>query len=261
MRLADLRDYFAIRAHLAHPWGFLGLRHRGLERPHGDIELRDGGTVRIRTAPGDRHTFHRIFARDEYRLNAFGPGALDTVIDIGAHVGFFAVRVAPLAARVLCYEPVLSNFELLLWNVAGFPHLRAHRLAVAGRRGRVRLFLSERPSSHSMFPREATQRRAGIEVPCVTLADILEENAVEHCDLLKLDCEGAEYEILFSLPDGLWSRIARVVLEYHLVPDGEAGWSGEGLAERLARRGYEVRLEPSKRHPGKGHLFAERRSA
>ncbi|HET6203009.1 MAG TPA: FkbM family methyltransferase [Planctomycetota bacterium] len=261
MRPADFRDYLALRAHLARPWGFLRMRGRPLEGPFADVPLREGGTVRLRAAPMDRHIFHRIFARDEYGLDEFGPGSLGTVIDIGAHAGFFALRVAPLAARVLCYEPVPENYELLVHNVGRFPHVRPHPLAVAGRRGTGRLLLSSNPSSHSMFPPGPDGRVGGIEVACVALADVFESNGVARCDLLKLDCEGAEYDILFSLPGELWSRIERVRMEFHAVGGKGEEWSGERLADHLVRHGHATRLEPSRRHPGKGHLFSVRRSA
>ena len=259
MRPGDIRDYFALRRHLVHPWRFLRLRHRPFGGPFCDLRLRDGGTVRIRDAPMDRHIFHRIFARDEYGLNAVAPGAFDTVVDVGAHAGFFAVRAAPLARRVLCYEPIPANFDLLRRNVARFPHVRAHPLAIAAKRGTVRMFLSDNPSSHSMFPAEPG--REGIEVPCIPLSEVFAEHAIERCDLLKLDCEGAEYEILYAVPEELWRRIDRICMEVHPVAAGGKPWSAEGLVAHLGRVGHEARFHPSRRHPGKGHLFSVRKRA
>ena len=46
-----------------------------------------------------------------------------------------------------------------------------------------------------------SDHRLGIE--CVSLADIFADNAITHCDLLKLDCEGAELEILEAAPPGI----------------------------------------------------------
>ncbi len=44
-------------------------------------------------------------------------------------------------------------------------------------------------------------------VPAVSLADVFARCQIERCDLLKLDCEGAEYDILFNAPDGILQRI------------------------------------------------------
>jgi FkbM family methyltransferase len=259
MRLSDFGDWFVLRRHLLRPWAFLRLRKRPPAEPVYNIALRDGGVFRIRMQDQDRHTFHRIFARDEYRLNGVPPGSFDTVVDIGAHIGVFALRVAGLARRVLCYEPAPESFELLRRNIGRFPHVRLHPAAVAGRRGTATLYLGKNPSAHSLFPAEGQTSRGAIPVECVTLEDVFREHSLERCDLLKLDCEGAEYEILYQAPPELWRRIARVALEYHPAGGTDPRWSGEALARYLNEMGHRTELRPSKRHPRKGLLFAERR--
>jgi FkbM family methyltransferase len=259
MRLSDFADWFALRRHLTHPWAFLRLRKKPPAEPFYDIALRDGGSFRIRSQAQDRHTFHRIYARDEYRLNGWPPGSMGTVVDIGAHVGIFAARVAPLARRVLCYEPAPENFELLRRNVARFPNVRAHPAAVAGRRGTVRLYLRSNPAAHSLLPPDDGSSREAVPVGAVTLEDVFREHSIERCDLLKLDCEGAEYEILRAVPRELWDRIARVAMEYHPARAEDPLGSGEALARYLDDLGYRTELRPSKHHSGKGLLFSERR--
>ena len=250
-----IREYFALRRFIREPWAFLRTRRRPMAGPHEDVEFRDGFRVRLRAVPMDRHIFHRIFARDEYRLDGVAPGSWDTVVDVGAHIGLFAVRAAPLARRLLSFEPERGNFEALRHNlsVPRFSHVVAERKAVAGRRGRVSFYPSANPSAHSMIPAAGAE---AVEVDAVTLADVFAEHGVERCDLLKLDCEGAEYEILRSVPDALWPRIRRIGMEYHPVADG--GWSGAALEAFLTDRGYDCGLFPSRKKPEKGLLFAER---
>ncbi len=255
MRLGDISDYFALRKHLVAPWSFVRSRKREMEAPL-DLDFKDGAVVRLRPAPMDRHTFHRIFARDEYRLN--GIGALDTVIDIGAHIGLFAVRVAPLAKRVVSFEPVAANFETLEKNVAHYPHVKPVCKAVSAKRGTATIYVSANPSAHSMHPSEAERRTGATEVETLSLADVFTDYAIERCDLLKLDCEGAEYEILNAVPDALWPRIARIVMEFHAVEGGAPDWTGPGLAKRLESRGFGVEVLPHPKHATKGHLFARR---
>jgi hypothetical protein len=57
-------------------------------------------------------------------------------------------------------------------------------------------------------------------VQAVTLADLL--TPIDRCALLKLDCEGAEFEILEALPSALASRIDQIAMEYHTPPNGAA---------------------------------------
>jgi hypothetical protein len=89
---------------------------------------------------------------------------------------------------------------------------------------------------------------ARIDVPAVPLADAIGQG----CDLLKLDCEGSEFELLLDTPADALRRARRIVAEFH-VPAGEAG----SLAKRLGELGYEAWLE-RKEHPGLGLLLARR---
>lgn len=259
MRLADIGDWFALRAHLVHPWSFLRLRKNPPGQPHVDLALRDGGTLRLRADSPDRHIIQGVFARDEYRLNGLAPGALGTVIDVGAHIGTFALRASAVASRVLAFEPIDDSYALLRHNTSHRSNVKTFQKAVAGRSGRVTLFLGKNSSAHSIHPAEGAPRTSKLELDAVSLADVFAEHGVERCGYLKLDCEGAEYEILYAMPPELLKRIDRIGMEYHAVEGGAPEWSGERLAAYLRERGHETDLVPSKNRPGKGLLFSRLR--
>ena len=61
-----------------------------------------------------------------------------------------------------------------------------------------------------------------------TLEQIYSDGEIEQCDLLKIDCEGAEYEILFGASSELLDRTRRMALEYHNVGSGPQQ-TGEAL--------------------------------
>ena len=118
------------------------------------MKLRQGASIALRAESNDFHIFHRIFLRDEYRLDAL-PARLGCVIDLGANVGLFTARIAARAERVLCYEPVPANFAQLEKNVAA-PHVQPFRAAVSGTSGTLRIY---RPASDALWvatPRTAT---------------------------------------------------------------------------------------------------------
>ena len=54
-----------------------------------------------------------------------------------------------------------------------------------------------------------------VEVPCVTLAEIFDEHQLDRCNLLKMDCEGAEYEIFYNCPITYLHRIDQMAIEVH----------------------------------------------
>jgi FkbM family methyltransferase len=201
----------------------------------------------------DRQVFNGIFARDEYRLNAIAPGAWDTVLDAGANIGIFSVRVAPLAKRVLSYEPMPQNFKYLQTNVGRFRHVVSVPRAISGKPGTLDLNVSDNTGGHSVVSESGTGKK--IQVEAVTIAQIFAEHSIERCNLIKMDIEGAEYDSLTAIPAELWPRIDRIHMEYHQGPDG---WNGEKLASFLRERGYRCDVVPRNRHPDKGNLFASR---
>lgn len=63
-------------------------------------------------------------------------------------------------------------------------------------------------------------------------------NGIERCDLLKIDCEGGEYEILYSADPETLARIDRIVCEFNIgQSDGE---NGEQLAHFLVSHGFHI---------------------
>ncbi len=75
------------------------------------VKFRDGYTIFIQGGTDQYHTFHRIYLRDEYRINQCAQKKMSCVVDLGANVGYFSARTAAFAERVICYEPVVSNIE------------------------------------------------------------------------------------------------------------------------------------------------------
>ena len=79
--------------------------------------------------------------------------------------------------------------------------------------GRLDLFLNNDQSAHSIFSKSSES----ISVESTSLQKIFDENKISACKLLKLDCEGAEYQIIDSLPSEYLDKIQNIVMEYHLA--------------------------------------------
>lgn len=82
-----------------------------------------------------------------------------------------------------------------------------------------------------------------------------ERFAVESCEFLKLDCEGAEYEILFKASADTLRKVERISLEYHM---GVTDHAPQELVDLLGSRGFEVELLPPL-DVESGYLHAVRR--
>ncbi|MDP3790211.1 MAG: FkbM family methyltransferase, partial [Candidatus Omnitrophota bacterium] len=110
---------------------------------------------------------------------------------------------------------------------------------VSGKRGARRLFIDHNnPGGHSMFNGSG----GFIEIDTVSLSDIFDDNGLSHCDFLKMDCEGAEYEILYNTPLEYLKRIKSISMEYH--DNGDIS----GLASFLEENGFKVTFKKNKDH-------------
>jgi FkbM family methyltransferase len=164
----------------------------------------------------------------------------DTIIDIGAHKGVFSLYAGCLAkeGRVFSYEPHPSNYSFLQENLArnNAANTRAFNLAVWSEPGKTTLKISSSSLSHSLVLQ--TDSLDTVEVPCTGLREIFEENRIGRCEFLKIDAEGAEYEILRATPVQTLARTDRIVAEVHTVP----GWSMTRLCDLLTERGFKTTL-------------------
>jgi FkbM family methyltransferase len=100
-----------------------------------------------------------------------------------------------------------------------------------------------------------TQGGAYTPVASISLAQAFERLAIPQCDLMKIDCEGAEYPILFHTSDDVLGRIQRIVMEYH---DRITQYTHRDMQTFLASKGYEVRAVQNYVHKDLGYLYAWR---
>ena len=208
---------------------------------HDDVRVRG---VRL-TGPHPRGVANTAveIAAGEYYAPGFEVRPGDVVVDVGANVGVFSVLAASSGASVTAYEPHPGTFAHLERNTAGLP-VRCVQAAVVGAappEGRVALATSgESDTRHRLAER-------GMEVPAVSVAEVIGSG----CDLLKIDCEGAEFELLGGASPKAWRAVRRIVCEAH-------PWAGqvEDLARALERLGFAVWWEP--RRAGLAIVFATR---
>jgi len=198
-----------------------------------------------------------VFFRRYYTPRGFEIGERDVVVDIGANIGAFTVYAAlRTRRRVLAVEPHPENLRYLERNLRanGCESAEVAACALTDRDGPVTLQLSPNGACHQLSDRAFASTRGSIEVPAQRLETVLEQRGLERIDLLKLDCEGAEGQILGSASPECLARIRRVALEFH---DDASPLSHAELAALLGRSGFATRLEWNGRRP-QGYLFAWR---
>jgi FkbM family methyltransferase len=176
---------------------------------------------------------------------------VETAIDVGAHIGVWTRNLKRLfpRAEVLCVEPHPGNFRLLRRNVYGLRAVMPICTAVQYSAPFYRLHTHQVNSGgHTTEPLRADEQGNG---EAETLESLIDWWGWGRCDLLKLDCEGAEVDIIQNADLTLFKQI---VGEYH------AGVMAFDVQCRPALETAHFRVEvfPHPNWPDNGIFFAER---
>lgn len=169
-------------------------------------------------------------------LNEIGPET--TFVDVGAHVGLYALLAAPHAREVVAFEADPYTARALRANTARIENVRVVAKAASSRAGRVQFFQSPGTYGSSLFRRPSMRAETAIEVEATTVDA---EVAGAHDLVAKVDAEGAELDVLAGMT-GTLARARRTVLliEVNPVALGEAGRSPAELLAELRRLGLDL---------------------
>jgi len=144
----------------------------------------------------------------------------DIVVDIGAHVGTFTVEAAKKVGAqglVVAIEPEPRNLRLLKHNVEHnmLTNVRIVPKAISNYSGKGKLFLISNDEGHSL--NRVSNIHIEVEVDC--LDNIVSYLGLNHVDFVKIDAEGAEYEILRGAQKTLsYPKIKLAIAAYHKLP-------------------------------------------
>lgn len=210
----------------------------------------------------DLSVFEEVFKDGDYKiLDEKIKNAKTLIIDIGAHIGCFCVYAAVLnpSVKILVFEPDERNFKLLKENLKlnGIRNVEAKNLAVSSKEGIRILNLSQDSPNHSFF--DLKTKLSEKKVQTTTLSKILNKTAhiaytAPICDLIKMDCEGAEFEILQNLPSEDFALIRSIYIEYH---EYSSDLNKNILRSALEKNGFRTAISPSRYDNRFGFILAE----
>lgn len=141
------------------------------------------------------------------------------VMDVGAHKGYFAlfVKLRYPSSKIFCLEPDPHNFNFLVKNIKLNKKRNIIPLnqALSNTKELRKFYLAEGSSvSHSLSSKNIRSKKA-IYVKCVDIKSVLHEQKINHIDILKIDIEGFEYPVLFSLSKNILKKVKVFMVEAH----------------------------------------------
>ncbi len=206
------------RRQRAKKWGVKFSRVKNFQLPK--FVILEGKEIELNLPTSDTGMlgeFVEIILDDCYKLKSWQkqlkPDA--KILDIGGNVGLFslAARHAFPKAKIHSYEPnpALEKYLKHQAGVAGFDY---YMKALGAEDGKVRLKFSEKGASGntvSIVDEEG-------DISTIALSKAI-ENLGNFVDLMKIDCEGAEWNLFETA--NVWDKIQNITMEYHLYKKGQ----------------------------------------
>ena len=199
------------------------------------------------------YILNEIFYQKVYNNDFVCVAENDIVFDIGFNYGFFTLDALTYKPKkVIGFEP---NPNLVkLFNRLHIDSVELHQSAVSDKAGSTIFYennFSGKSSIHSDVNSDTSSN--SYQVNICSFNDMAEQYDV--IDYLKVDCEGAEYEIFESIPNEfLTNRIRKIALEFHHnINDIKV----VNLISKIKQCGFETKID-YKDGDGTGMLYARK---
>ncbi len=158
-----------------------------------------------------------VWLIQEYLDDEFNIENNDVVLDIGGHIGLFALFASQFCkkGKIFCFEPIKENYDILLENLElnAIKNIIPFNLAVYDDSKKVKMYLNEDDAGHSVV----LPSSKSIQADSTSLKKIFDDNKIDLCNFAKIDCEGSEYSIIDTLPPEYLKRINKMAIEYHFA--------------------------------------------
>jgi len=202
----------------------------------------------------DESVFDEIFTERGYSiLDQLIQKATESIIDIGAHIGLFSVYARTLnsSAPIFAFEPEPNNYKLLKENLKQnrIQNIVAKSIAVTSKSDQITLNISQDSHNHSIILPSETH----IKVQSTTLERIIQQTPNQKCDLVKMDCEGAEFEIIGLTSPETFTKIDTLYIEYH---EYNPEMKKDSLRSTLEKNGFKTQVSQSHYDRRMGFILA-----
>ena len=189
---------------------------------------------------------------DDYQISTIRQ-PIKTIIDIGAGLGDFTLMAAKKfpQAKIFAFEPNPDQFKLLKENIKlnNIKNVKSYQTAVGTKKSYLLHLFSFNIHSSTL---KTNKSKKTIKVKGLRLDNFIKNKV----DLLKIDCEGAEIDILKSISDNKMGLIKRIIIEYHsnIIQNED-----KKILTILRNWPYKISIKKNNLIPGTGYIFATRK--
>lgn len=184
------------------------------------------------------NNYNEMFVDNKY--DCYELDKMETVFDIGANSGLFSLlAIKKGAKKVYAFEPNQESLINLNQLVKGI-NVEVIDKAVYTKDEDLVFYIDPNNTTIGSISEDHIINNGSkvekIVVPAVSLKTFFDQNNIDRISLLKMDIEGAEYDIIDNLEPEIFDKIDNFLIEYHDNYDGRA----EKLVTKLVKAGYDI---------------------
>ena len=238
--------------------------HRFFHRNKDDVNL-----LKIHV-PKDHYQYYCRIGKGDFLpgheghiVGRFTPKEGDIVIDIGAHIGRYTITSSKQVGntgKVVAIEADPDNFEILKRNIAlnNLTNVLPLNYAVFSTRTRIKLYEQSASAKYnSVMLTRAAKTKNYVEVNADTLDSILKQNGINQVNWIKIDVEGAEFEVLKGSTEMLSGENVSLFVEIHNINDPS---HYHNVVNFLKHRNYEMTFEQRYEGSGESHIIFRKKN-
>lgn len=221
-------------------------------------------SFKIRTSSDDPSDDHNLdykvidetWTENVYRIHEYQFKHNAVFVDVGANIGsvslyvdnFNKVRDSDNKIKVYSIEPEPHNLLLLEENINNNPTENITVVNNAIWHEQKNVFITNRGGNSSIVDGSSAE---SVEVLAITIQDLIDRYSIDEIDVMKIDIEGAEFDLIVNTPPETLAKIRYLVLEFDKSFDGSFGKMIEKLAKQF---GLEILGSPERG----GYVYANR---
>ena len=179
--------------------------------------------IYYRTSSSDMMLIYEILLKSKYKREYYFPEELKpkVIFDIGGNIGITSIYLASLFPEALIYtfEPLQENFEILKKNTIQFKNIEVFNFGLGAKNGSFKLYLSDDKENYggvSFYSEvEGNMSEPYTECEVKNVNDVIQDLGITSVDLIKIDTEGAEYDILTSFKHEFLKKTSWITGELH----------------------------------------------